>query len=76
LKYRVERKSIIVTCPKCGREGILRRHGYSLFGYRYAVVHRVGDREEWCYFPPVSEEENNRLLNEIWHEVRVRRRKV
>jgi len=59
--------SIVVRCPVCGREGVLRRAGIRISGTRYAVVHG----RYKCQVPPTHPE--NARMDAIYREVRERR---
>jgi len=39
---------IILTCPKCGREGRLRRHGTRTYGFLFQVRHIRESGSETC----------------------------
>ena len=49
VSFRICGNSIIVTCPKCGREGRLQRRAKSSRCY-YLVVHEDNGKSRTCHF--------------------------
>ncbi|MHC1602305.1 MAG: hypothetical protein ACXQS4_03645 [Methermicoccaceae archaeon] len=58
--------SIVVSCPVCGKEGILRRSGIRISGTRYVVVH--GHLK--CQVPPTHPAQP--VMDAIYRSVRER----